>query len=434
MRTRWDTLPRRVKRPGMLAGGDGSTLSLDFTTMSSLDSRFTFSRASTSGSGSTTYINSGGLVTTATTNEPRFDYDPTTLAARGLLIEGSSANLLCWSEAFDTTGGTINWNWSALNVTRGTITLTDPRGASSTVIKIQETSATGIHAPLIVPSASSSTSYTASVFAKAAERSYLQLFDNGGSSANAMVNLSSGAIVSESTAGITVVTAMPNGWYRIAMRLTTGVSQTSVNFQLRLSTDGSTTSYAGTTGSGIYIWGAQLEVGSGASSYIGTGASTATRATDVMYMDGSNFAAVFPLGLSTYSIYYSGDITRSPATTQFTWLLRTGSAGAGSSRARGFVTTGSVIRVNTSVNDINGALTTTVNTPFKSAYGSATGDQAHSVNNGTSSAIYSATDTLSSFDATQVVFNPNADQFCHMRSLKIWPTRLPNATLQSLTA
>lgn len=49
----------------------------------------TFTRASTA-----TYIGSDGLLKTAAVDVPRFDYDPITLACKGLLIEGSRTNLL----------------------------------------------------------------------------------------------------------------------------------------------------------------------------------------------------------------------------------------------------------------------------------------------------------------------------------------------------
>jgi hypothetical protein len=95
-------IPTRAKRRTSLIpfpnAGDGSTLSFDFTAMgNTLDSRFTFTRSSTT----STYINSSGLVANAGTNVPRFDYDPTTLAARGLLIEGASTNQLQYSSAFN---------------------------------------------------------------------------------------------------------------------------------------------------------------------------------------------------------------------------------------------------------------------------------------------------------------------------------------------
>ena len=247
--------------------------------------------------------------TAATYQAPRFDYSPTTLAPRGLLIEGSATNLIYWSESFDTTGAAINWNWSSVNVTRGTVTTTAPNGASTTVVKIQETTATGLHAPLIVYSSLTSSVYTVSLFAKAVERQYLLLFDNGGSSANAMFNLSgNGTVVSESTAGIATITPYPNGWYRITMRTPT---LTNINLQFRLSTDGTTTSYAGTLNSGVYIWGAQFEAGSGASSYIPTGASQVARAADQCFIAN---ASPFQVSTTNGTLYWSGIIHKqSPA-------------------------------------------------------------------------------------------------------------------------
>ena len=60
-------------------------LALDFTT-ASLDPRITFTRT-TGASNPATYIDSSGVITAATNNQPRFDYDPVTLVCQGLLIE-----------------------------------------------------------------------------------------------------------------------------------------------------------------------------------------------------------------------------------------------------------------------------------------------------------------------------------------------------------
>ena len=54
----------------------------------SLDSRFTFTRASIGW-----HFSSAGVLTSAAINAPRFDYDPVTLAPRGLLLEEPRTNL-----------------------------------------------------------------------------------------------------------------------------------------------------------------------------------------------------------------------------------------------------------------------------------------------------------------------------------------------------
>lgn len=67
-------------------------LALDFTT-ASLDPRVTFTRT-TGASNPATFINSSGVITAATNDQPRFDYDPVTLVCKGLLIEESRTNAL----------------------------------------------------------------------------------------------------------------------------------------------------------------------------------------------------------------------------------------------------------------------------------------------------------------------------------------------------
>ena len=59
-----------------------------------LDPLITFTRASTG-----TYFDSTGTMQTAPTNAPRWDYNPVTLALRGLLLEPAATNLLLNSAA-----------------------------------------------------------------------------------------------------------------------------------------------------------------------------------------------------------------------------------------------------------------------------------------------------------------------------------------------
>ena len=373
--------------------GDGSTLSLDFTQMSTLadlTSRgLTFSR-STSG----TFINANGLVATATAGNPRFEYD-TNGNPRGILIEGNATNLVYHSETFRLTAVATEPFWAdSASLSRGTDTA--PDGTANAAVNFV---AIGIAGTVI---------QTAAV----------------GTSANRTFSF-----WAKRSVGGTVEYTLDNGSTWIAVTITANwvrYTATATNANQRVG-------FRVATGTGTSIWGAMLEAGSGSSSYIPSGASQGSRANESLYLDGASFAAFWPSGQSQYSVYFAGDITRSPATTQFVWLARTGSGGVGASRARNFVTSASAIRANTTVNDLVSGLNASVNTTIRTALGVSSGSCALSTNNGTTSAIVTNADTGLSTDAAQLVFNPNSDVFQHIKTLKYWPTRLSDAQLQALT-
>lgn len=95
------------------------SLLLQFAGAQTLDPRITFTRSTTA-----TYFNSAGVLSTAAINEPRFDYNPVTLAPLGLLIESSRTNLLLNSATLSTQNVTVTAVATTLSFYgTGTVTL-----------------------------------------------------------------------------------------------------------------------------------------------------------------------------------------------------------------------------------------------------------------------------------------------------------------------
>lgn len=98
-------------------------LTLNFLTGAPLDSRITFTRSTTA-----TFVGSDGLIQSSAINAPRFDYDPVSLALRGLLIEEQRINLMLNSDILGTNLSTQSVTVTAQSYTisfygTGTITL-----------------------------------------------------------------------------------------------------------------------------------------------------------------------------------------------------------------------------------------------------------------------------------------------------------------------
>lgn len=82
-----------------------------------------------------------------------------------------------------------------------------------------------------------------------------------------------------------------NGFYRCTLSLSSTATQTGAYY---IAVDNSyQSSYAGDGTSGLYVWGAQMEAGEFASSYIQTTTASATRAADVASITGANFSSFY---------------------------------------------------------------------------------------------------------------------------------------------
>jgi hypothetical protein len=250
------------------------SLDLRFALAKKLDPRITFTRGSTG-----TYFGPDGIMRTAGVNEPRFDHDPITGQSLGLLIEESRSNLLVNSDDFN------SWTKNNYNVSTNVITAPD---GTLTADKIIPTNLNIYHDIFKTPSLSSNT-YTLSIFAKAAEQSFIRLrIDDGTLTRVAMFNLATGSVSSSVNVTSSTITPYPNGWYRCSITVTTNIINVVFN---SFPTSSTANYYTGDGTSGIYVWGAQLEAGAFPTSYIPTTASTVTRSADNASMTGTNFSS-----------------------------------------------------------------------------------------------------------------------------------------------
>jgi hypothetical protein len=246
------------------------------------------------------------VLLTANNNVARFDHNPTTGESLGLLVEEQRTNLLLRSEEFD------NASWTETNVTITANTIVGPDG-TLTADYVAENSANGAHRVSQTISVTSGTAYSTSVFVKAGGRTFVQLFFSSaafGSNGYANFNLSTGAVGTVGSGSTATITAVGNGWYRCALTATAIATSASaaVTFQIITSaTAARNESYTGDGYSGIFLWGAQLEAGAFATSYIPTTSASATRSADAASMTGANFSSWYRADQGTvYAEFVTG--------------------------------------------------------------------------------------------------------------------------------
>ena len=266
--------------PAYAPVSSGASLNLDFMG-GTLAPSITFTRTTTA-----TYVNSAGLVTTAAIDTPRFDYNPVTLALKGLLIEEGRTNLLTYSEQFE------NVIWAKSNTTVTADAAVSPDG-SMDADKLVEAATTAEHNIIQAATYTSGTTYSFSMYAKQGERGFLCLsFGSAafGGVTRAWFDLTTGTVGTLINSPIASITPAGNGWYRCTLTKT-ATSTVATNTIAIVTNADSVLSYTGNGTSGIYIWGAQLEAGATPSSYIPTVAASVGRGPDVAVMTGTDFSS-----------------------------------------------------------------------------------------------------------------------------------------------
>jgi len=254
---------------------------------------FTVTRATTA-----TRTNSSGLIETTASGMVRRDYSLG--SCPNLLLEPQRTNLALRSEEFD------NASWVKTQTTVTANSTISPSGVQNADTLIENTANNNHFISQQFTKAASSLTYSYSIYFKnsSGTRNIALAITNGTSSGRGVVFSSSGAILASNVTigtglGFTYVSgeaiAIANGWYKATIVVTTDTA-TRVDVVTYLTSTSSIDSYLGNGTSGYAIWGAQLEAGAYATSYIPTTLASVTRNADVITRDN-----LFTNGLITAS-------------------------------------------------------------------------------------------------------------------------------------
>jgi len=365
--------------------------------------------------------------TTAAYYAPRFDYNPSTLQPRGLLIEEQRTNSLTYSDDF----ANAAWAKDECSVTANAIVA--PDGTLTGDIVIANTAALQ-HQVRQTITLAASTTYTISVYAKAGGENLIGIGVGGNvKPITTNFDLSTLTFSGDVSVGGTIVsksfTPISNGWNRISLVFTTDSSGTVPNLA-RISPRG----FALTPGdgtSGVYIWGAQLEAGAFATSYIPTTTTALTRNADVASMTGTNFSSWYNASEGTFVTQFTN---RNPLINA---VPVTANDNTNNNRIGFDVTSTGFGRL---VVDTAGASQVLVGTAGLVAGGSAKMAGAYKVNDFAISKDGGAvsTDTNGTVPTvTQLQIGSRVSALflnSYIQRIAYYPTRLPDATLVALTA
>jgi len=249
---------------------------------------FNVTRATTA-----TRFNSAGLIEVVASGVPRLDYYTSggTAGCPALLVEPSGSNLALQSENFTTT-----WSSTSLNITSG---FTSPTNSNLGAL-IEATANTGRIRQTFAAGLTSGVTSTFSLFAKLGTQSsgVTLVFQEGNATSYASgvcqsFRLDTGAVGTSGTlgAGFTFIRSgienYGNGWYRCSLTVQLSYTPSSANLTIRPTSTVTANLPATSSGDTCYIFGAQLETGSIATSYIPTTTTTATRNADNISLSGA---------------------------------------------------------------------------------------------------------------------------------------------------
>lgn len=394
------------------------------TVYSSFTSFFSFTRAS-----SGTYRGADGLLHSAANDVPRIEYDVAG-AVKGLALEASRQNVMTYSE--DLAGA----DWTVLATSVSSNVAVAPDG-NLTADKVIEDAGSNPHGVVNNRTLAVNTVHATSVWAKAAERSWIVIRFTGTGWLNAdqaaFFNVANGTIGSLGLGVTAEIEDWGNGLYRCtAIYTTAAAAGTGTGTRIALASADGVQVYVGDGASGAIFFGVQQEPGARSTSYIKTVAAPVTRAQDRCTRNvGSEFS---PLQ-GTFSIDCTID-QANDGTNQF--LLRFSDATFNNNIALSDGNGGRISVVTASGGVFDGGTPSPVAlvdaTPMKASGAWAANDLACSFSGAAVQTDASATipTGLTRLDVGTDHAGFNNVQRIHIRSFDYYPQRLSNAQLQAL--
>jgi len=261
---------------GTWATKEGSTLAYNDENNNYKPLPFTTTRNSIG-----TRVNKEGLIEVVGNDIPRIDYKDS--AEGALLLEPQSSNLITYSEDFSQS------DWTKDNATITQNSTISPDGMMNASLMLSTNSNTRISDAIAVPN-----TFYVSVFVKYIDQQFIQIYS--GASGSYYINFDiknklhqGGSLVSE-----VKFEEYGNGWLRLGAKFSgAGAASSTIRLGFSQSLTSSYGNSGGNTSSGssVYIWGAQLEEESYPTSYIPTSGSSVTRLADTA--NGSGNSEVF---------------------------------------------------------------------------------------------------------------------------------------------
>lgn len=177
-------------------------------------------------------------------------------------LEWSPHNLVLQSQTFN------SWALKTkLTVSSDVIAAPDGTVTADKLVEASDTAENHFIQSALITSIDGAT-YTAVIYAKAAERSWINLRLFSGAGLNAFFDLTNG-VVGTVGAGVTAsIEDAGNGWYKC--KATRAAAATSFYHIIQMAEADNDTVYDGDGASGVYVWGAQLNRGSVPTTYLPT--------------------------------------------------------------------------------------------------------------------------------------------------------------------